>query len=183
MPRTVLFNSFLLVAFLLSFLLSGLVSPSASEELTPDKLKNRQYFIPSWENPDQGEWVQLQDGGYHRDHPNDFLEVRMVASATGYLSNNKTKDGAVIYGFSQGGTGFFVMLCAVLNDQGVLTNSNLVDLEDRVKINSLSIKSGEIIVDMLAHRPSDPAPLPTLKKIAKYHLVGNKLEEIGKKTD
>jgi hypothetical protein len=65
----------------------------------------------------------------------------------------------------------------VVDDQGKLKNSESVDLEDRVKINSLSIKSGKIVVDMLVHGPSDPAPFPTVRKIAAYSLVGNKLLE------
>ena len=61
-----------------------------------------------------------------------------------------------------------MMLCAVINDQGQPKNIALTDLEDRVKINSLSIQSGEIIIDMVTHGPNDPACCPTVKKIATY---------------
>jgi hypothetical protein len=65
----------------------------------------------------------------------------------------------------------------VVDDQDRPKISELVDLEDRVKINSLSIKSGKIVVDMLVHGPADPAPFPTVRKIATYSLVGTKLVE------
>ena len=56
-------------------------------------------------------------------------------------------------------------------------NIALTDLGDRVKINSLSIQAGKIIIDMVVHGPNDPACCPTVKKIATYTLVGNKLVE------
>jgi hypothetical protein len=98
-----------------------------------------------------------------------------VKMALGHLSPDQKKGAAVIYGYNTGGTGFFVMLCAVVADQGKLKHSNLIDLEDRVKINSLTIRNGKIVVDMLAHRDTDPAAFPTLPKIVTYTLVGNKL--------
>ncbi len=82
---------------------------------------------------------------------------------------------AVIYGYNTGGTGFFVMLCAVTHEKGKLKNSEVVDLEDRVKINSLTIRAGKIVVDMLTHGPNDPAPFPTVRKIVTYTLARNKL--------
>lgn len=162
---------------LFSILIIGVFSPVNAADLTVDQLKNSKYFIPSWENPEQGEWVQLKGGEYKRENPDNPLFVKIVEIAFGYLSNDKTKDAAVIYGYGTGGTGFFVMLCAVINDRGNLQNIALTDLEDRVKINSLRIQSGKIIVDMVTHGPHDPAPLPTVKKIAMYILVGHKLVE------
>ena len=69
------------------------------------------------------------------------------------------------------------MLSAVTNDQGKPKIIAFADLEDRVKINSLTIQSGKIVVDMVIHGPNDPACCPTVKKIATYSLVGNKLVE------
>ncbi len=176
----IIFRSVLVISLILMF---GGISAASSEELTSAEIKNGRYFIPSLlGDPDQGEWVQLKDGEYRRDDQNNPLEVKIVALAIGYLSNNKAKDGAVIYGFSTGGTGFFTQLCAVINDRGVLKNSNLIDLEDRIKIDSLRIKSKEIIVDMLAHRPNDPAPFPTMKKTVRYGLVGDKLMELDRRS-
>jgi hypothetical protein len=165
------------ISLFLGFLLMGLIYEAGAAELTVDRLKNGKYFIPAWEDQSQGEWVQLKDGEYNRQDPDNFLFVRIVDIAFGPLSPEQRNAAAVICGYSTGGTGFFVMLGAVVDDQGKLKNSESVDLEDRVKINSLSIKSGKIVVDMLVHGPSDPAPFPTVRKIAAYSLVGNKLLE------
>jgi hypothetical protein len=163
------------VSLVLSIFLLIIISQLHAADLTINQLKNSTYFIPSWEDQGQGEWVQLKDGEYARSDPNNPLFVSIVKIALGHLSHDQKKAAAVIYGYNTGGTGFFVMLCAVVQDQGELKNSTLVDLEDRVKINSLNIRSGKIVVDMLAHRATDPAPFPTLRKVVTYTLVGNKL--------
>ena len=153
----------------------GLISPANAADLTVNQLKNGKYLIPSWENPDQGEWVQLKNGEFTRKHPDNPIFVKLIEVAIGYLSNNHTKDAAVIYGYNTGGSGFFVMLGAVINDQGKPKIIALADLEDRVKINALNIQAGKIVVDLVIHGPSDPACCPTVKKIATYTLAGNKL--------
>ena len=165
------------VCLVLSLLMIGIISPARAADLTVDQLKNSQYLIPSWENPDQGEWVQLQNGEYTRRNPDNPLFVNVVKMALGPLSKNQAKDAAVIYAYNTGGSGFFMMLGAVINDQGSPRQIASTDLGDRVKINSLSIKSGKIIIDLVVHGPNDPACCPTVKKIATYTLAGNKLIE------
>jgi hypothetical protein len=164
-------------ALLLGIFLVGAISLLNAAELDVNQLENSKYFIPSLENPEQGEWVQLHNGEFSRRDQDNFLFVRIVDLAIGYLSKNHTKDAAVIYGYNTGGSGFFVVLCAVINENGKLKQTAAVDLEDRVKINSLSIHSGKIIVDMVVHGPKDPSCCPTVKKIATFTLVGNKLVE------
>ncbi len=166
-----------IVSLLLSLLMIGLIYPVNAADLTVNQLNNSKYLIPAWENPDQGEWVQLKNGEFTRRDPDNPLFVRVIEIALGSLSNKQTTDGAVIYGYNTGGSGFFTVLCAVINDQGKPQNTALIDLEDRVKINSLHIRSGKIIIDMVTHGPNDPACCPTVKKIAAYVLVGNKLVE------
>jgi hypothetical protein len=56
---------------------------------------------------DEGEWVLFKNGKFKRNEPNNPLEVKIITTAVGALSN-KTKAGAVVYGFSTGGTGFFM---------------------------------------------------------------------------
>ena len=162
---------------LLSLLMIGLISPVNAADLTVDQLKNGKYLIPSWENPDQGEWVQLKNGEFTRRGSDNPLFVNLVKIALGPLSKNQTKGAAVIYAYNTGGSGIFMMLGAVINDRGQLKDIAQTDLGDRVKINSLSIHAGKIIIDMIIHGPNDPACCPTLKKLATYALVGNKLVE------
>jgi hypothetical protein len=164
-----------LLTLIVSLLALGLISPVHAAGLTVDQLENSKYLVPGWENPDQGEWVQLKKGEFARRNPDNPLFVSIVKIALGRLSQNPDQDAAVIYGYNTGGTGFFTVLCAVMHDKGTPNNSALIDLEDRVKINSLSIRSGKIIVDMVTHGPNDPTCCPTVRKIVTYRLAGNKL--------
>jgi hypothetical protein len=163
------------ISLWLIFLAMGIIAPVHAAGLTVDQLENSKYLVPSWEDPDQGEWVQLKHGEFARKNPDNPLFVSIVKIALGQLSNHQGQDAAVIYGYNTGGTGFFTVLCAVMNEKGQPKNSALIDLEDRIKINSLRIQAGKIIVDLVTHGPHDPACCPTVKKIATYKLVGNKL--------
>jgi hypothetical protein len=163
------------ISLWLIFLTMGIIAPVHAAGLTVDQLENSKYLVPSWEDQDQGEWVQLKHGEFARKNPDNPLFVSIVKIALGRLSNHQDQDAAVIYGYNTGGSGFFTVLCAVINDQGQPKNSALIDLEDRIKINSLRIQAGKIIVDMVTHGPNDPACCPTVKKVATYRLVGNKL--------
>jgi hypothetical protein len=162
---------------LVSLLLVGLAAPVNAADLTVAQLENSKYLIPAWENPDQGEWVQLKNGEFARRNPDNPLFVNVEKVALGHLSKNRDQDAAVIYAYNTGGTGFFTLLCAVVNDQGLPKNIALADLGDRVKINAISIRSGKIVIDLVTHGPNDPACCPTVKKIATYALVGHKLVE------
>jgi hypothetical protein len=168
---------FRMITLWLSLLVFGHIYPVAAADLTVNQLNNSKYKIPAWENPDRGEWVQLKNGEFTRRNPDNPLFVKVVKIALGSLAPNQGENAAVIYGYNTGGSGFFVMLCAVVNDNGQPKNIALTDLGDRVKINSLSIQSGKIIIDMVNHGPNDPACCPTVNKIAAYRLVGNKLVE------
>ena len=62
--------------------------------------------------------MQLKDGEFTRKNPDNPLLVNVVKIALGRLSNHQDQDAAVIYGYNTGGTGFFTVLCAVINEQG-----------------------------------------------------------------
>ncbi len=166
-----------IVLLFASLLMIAGISPALAADLTVPQLKNSRYLIPAWENPEEGEWVQLQNGEFSRRDSDNPLFVTIVKTALGQLSQDQPKAAAVIYAYNTGGSGIFTMLCAVINDQGQPKQVAAADLGDRVIINSLSIRSGKIIIDMVVHGPNDPACCPTVKKIATYALVGNKLVE------
>jgi hypothetical protein len=167
-------ESSLRLVILISLLMFVQAAPVFSEELTIDHLMNTKYLIPGMGGSEEGEWVLFRNGKFKRNDPNNPLEAEIITTAIGYLSN-KTKTGAVVYGFSTGGTGFFMYLCAGRMVNGKLITSEPINLEDRARINSLAIKPGRIVLNWVAHRGIDPAPLPTWQKVTEYKLVGNAL--------
>ena len=50
------------------------ISQANAADLTISQLKNRAYFIPSWEDQNRGEWVHLKNGEYARTDPDNPLE-------------------------------------------------------------------------------------------------------------
>jgi hypothetical protein len=58
---------------------------------------------------------------------------------------------------------------------GMPFNVAIALLGDRAQINSLSIRDGEIVVDMITQGPNDPMCCPTLRVVETYELRGNEL--------
>lgn len=90
---------------------------------------------------------------------------------TGDLNNDGHKEKIVIIRINAGGSGTFVYLI-------VLKHGKFVDVKslgDRVIVNSVFIKGGYIVLDMLTFGPNDSMAKPTKKVIVKYKLIGNRL--------
>ncbi len=161
-----------------------------SEKVVEDKtrksaieaLGNAEYYC-NWYD----EIVQLTNGSYCKPPPDPewttgyvYVGIFKDKIAFGDLNNNARKDAVVILDSHGGGTGHFYEL-AVMDGQysGTLQYLTGKKLGDRVIINSITIQSGMIILDMITHGPNDPLCCPTLKKIIKYELSGNQLLEVG----
>jgi len=155
----------------------GPTFPANAADLTVNQLQNCPYFIPSWENPAQGEWVPVRIGEFNRKNRDNPLFLKVVEIALGHLANRPARNAAVVYGYNIGGSGFFLMLAAAVNDRGKPKFLAFTDLGDRVKINSLRIEAGKIVLDLVVHGPDDPSCCPTVRKIATYTLAGHKLVE------
>ena len=150
---------------------------TAGNKLTLEELMNAEYYVITYE-----EKAQLENGYYQRDYGGlpSGLEVIVLENniAFGDLNSDKKEDAAVIVYSSGGGTGTFRELAVVINKDGDPYYLTSTYLGDRVKINSISINSGIIILDITTHTPEDPMCCPTLNKIVKYELVENQLVEI-----
>jgi hypothetical protein len=142
--------------------------------LTVEKLKNAEY---------QGiyqEPIQLTDGTYEGE---PFVEggasrptVTFIEPyALGDLNGDGVDDAVVLLVESSGGSGSFVYLAAVLNQEGKPGNVDTVLLGDRVQVQSLTIANGQINATMLTHGPDDPMCCPTQTVEQTYELQGNKL--------
>lgn len=149
--------------------------------LSARSLRNAEYrseFIDSGR-------VQLRNGKL--EDPAAHLWVTMLnVVAYGDVDGDGRSDAAVILATNTGGSGVFHDLAVVVDRDGRPFNTASVNLGDRVKINSLAIEEGRIVVDMVTQGPSDPMCCPTMHVTQRYELLGDSLvltEQVPQGTD
>lgn len=150
--------------------------------LSLNKLRNAEYET-CW-NSDIGK-VKFTNGTFSQPPPNPQLSaggwtINIVEDmiAFGDLNNDKKDDDALILVGSGSGSGSFYEIVAVINKDEEPLYVDCEKLGDRVKINSLKIESGKIIIDLITHSPEDPFCCPTISKTLNYQISNNKLIEI-----
>jgi hypothetical protein len=138
--------------------------------LTLDQLKNATYLV-------DGDKIKLKNGTYQAGTiaEANYLLVNFETAALGDLNNDGKNDAAVIYFSNGGGSGSFVVLGAMLNQDGNPVQVASEDLGDRVVVKSLAIRGGKIVLTMLLHGPKDSMAEPTVKQTRTYRLAGDKL--------
>lgn len=143
-------------------------------------LKNAEYHS-EWTEPGV---ARLTDGEFHEKIlPNSASELIIAfypnMYSMGDLNSDLAEDAALILATSGGGSGTFISLEAVINDQGTPKHVATANLGDRTKINSIFIESGIITVDMVTHGPNDPLCCPTVATTNQYRLEGNALIKVS----
>jgi uncharacterized lipoprotein YbaY/LysM repeat protein len=153
-----------------------------SGEAAPGGLSSEQLANATYQGI-YDEPVQLTDGEYVGE---PFVEggasrptVTLLDqfTARGDLNGDGVDDAAVVLAENSGGSGTFIYLAAVVNQDGMPVNQATVLLGDRAQIDSLAIENGEIVVSMVTHGPDDPMCCPTQQAIKTYQLQGDQLVE------
>jgi hypothetical protein len=148
------------------------------EPLTAESLKNAEYQ-GIYDGP-----VNLTEGKYEGE---PFVEggasrplvVFVEPYAFGDLDGDGVYDAAVLLVENSGGSGSFVYLAAVLNQNGKAVNEATTLLGDRAQVEELAIDEGKIDVKMLTHGPEDPMCCPSQESSETYTLVGDELVPEG----
>lgn len=154
---------------------SASVTPGPTQgmaELTEEQLKNGKYELPNLGA------FQLKDGSYEQKYGEGATQVNRAGfeiAALGDLNNDGAKDAAVVLWWQGGGSGTFFNLVAVINRNGTPQQVAAEPLGDRVKVKSLSIKDGNIMVDMVTQGPNDPMCCPSQEVRRSFKLQGEKL--------
>ena len=189
-------TTFLIIVLMLTILVlggakcgeDGLINDYGEEEeeeiiaLTLGALKNANYYCKACNG-----WVKLEDGYYLEENvelmlrhetmiAEDIMGEEMVVY--GDLNNDGKEDVAVIIISNFGGSGGFVELAVMINDNGNPVYLDSEILGDRAVINSINIQSGEIVLDMVVHGLDDAMCCPTLEKLVRYKISENELVEI-----
>ncbi len=150
-------------------------SASGNEELSEAVLRNGVYRSPDW-----GEF-QLMDGVYYRTPtaPQESPEIYTTRIQDpifyGDINADGLEDALVILNTQNGGTGHFIELAAVLNQNGSADNISTIYLGDRVGIESGTVENGIIILNMRVHGPNDGMCCASQFVTWNFVLSGNQL--------
>lgn len=93
--------------------------------------------------------------------------------AFGDLDGDGVDDAIVVLASSGGGSGIFHQLVAVTQHNGIVDTPAVKSLGDRIKINQINIRGGNVTVDMIAHGPDDPSCCPTERQVLKLKVQGS----------
>lgn len=99
-------------------------------------------------------------------------------TAFGDLNGDGVDDAAVLLASDSGGSGAFIDLHAVLDDNGAPVDTASTFLGDRIQVNSLTIEAGVITVNMVTHGPNDPMCCPTVEQTLRFQLIDDALVEV-----
>ena len=143
--------------------------------LSDTQLKNATLFVPVYQRE-----VTLVDGQFEA--PGELWVRLLPWIAFGDLNSDGLEDAAILLAESGGGSGTFVSLVAVINQNGQPLQSGTTTIDDRPIITGVEITAGKIEVTGSIHRLSDPFCCPTLPVIQNYVLDGVQLVLIRQTT-
>ena len=93
-------------------------------------------------------------------------------AAFGDLDGDQVTDAAVTVAIDPGGSGSFIHLLALLDLAGAPVQAARAFLGDRVRVEHLAIRGGQVLVTMLTHGPGEPACCPATRVRRAFALQG-----------
>ena len=99
--------------------------------------------------------------------------------AAGDLDRDGVPDAAVVLATTTGGSGTFLDLALVLNQDGRPVNAATLFLGDRVAVDRIRIVEGEVQVDLTMHGPADPMCCPSVETTRRFRYESGGVVEIG----
>ena len=156
----------------------GAAAPPADElrRLTLAQLSNGEYRLPLLDDEEtrirfrggRG-LITFGPGATERVH----ARLTSAAAAFGDLDGDQVADAAVAVAIDPGGSGTFIHLLALLDRAGAPVQAGRAFLGDRVRVEHLAIRGGQVLVTMLAHGPGEPACCPATRVRRAFALQGH----------
>ncbi|HEY9778082.1 MAG TPA: hypothetical protein V6C81_30240 [Planktothrix sp.] len=151
-------------------LFDGTATGASAAGLTKHQIENARYIVPSiGEPPDDHLTLKNGEGKLAT------TTVGVTQSVGGMIGTPPQTGGAAVIYENTGGSGDFMFVEALVLNGGKVKAVAYKSLGDRSVVNKLSIKDGQIILDMLAHGPHDSAVEPTMHRVVHYKFVKDKL--------
>jgi heat shock protein HslJ len=152
----------------------------APEPLNLEALQNAEY-----QGIYEGQVIQLTDGRYEGE---PFVEggasrptvIFIEPYAFGDLNGDDVDDAVALLVENSGGSGSFVYLAALLNQNGLPNNVATQLLGDRTQVQALAIDEGIVRINIVTHGPEDPMCCPSLRVVETYELQGDTLVQLSR---
>lgn len=155
-------HCFYICLFLLA--LSSLPSGAQEPETTPEALShasvgNMEYRC-GLESP-----IPLRNGLYAEERPylpgrTLTLSANLAGLAHGDLDGDQVPEAAVVYIYNSGGTDYQYMLAILEATPHGPREIDCLHLGDRVQLQDVRIRKGQVLLDMVSHGPKDPPCCP-----------------------
>ena len=151
---------------------------SGSTTLSQAALLNSTYCSPDW-----GEF-QLRDGIYYRtpltsqESPESYTSRFQGPIFYGDINADGLEDALVILSTQNGGSGHFIELAAMLEQNGDPYNVATVYLGDRVVVETGRVENGNIFLNMRVQGPNDGLCCPSQFVAWNFVLIGNQLMKL-----
>lgn len=159
-------------------------APAAADRrrLTLEQLRHAEYHLPLFD----GEETRIRFRGGRGlitfgAGATERVHARLVGrlAAFGDLDGDRVADAAVAVAIDPGGSGTFVHLLALLNRGGAPAQAGRAFLGDRVRVEHLAIRSGQIIATLLTHGPGEALCCPATRVRRAFALQGRRLAPAG----
>ena len=137
----------------------------------------------NYRSPDWGEF-QLEDGVYYRTPPTTQESPEIYTTHIqepvfyGDINRDGLEDALVILNTQNGGSGHFIELAALLNQNGSAYNVSTVYLGDRVVVESGKVENGTIVLNMRVQGPNDGLCCPSQSAIWNFVFNGDQLSNL-----
>jgi len=147
------------------------------------RVRNAQYQLGA---TDALRVVQLMDGKFEQGTAGGTDRVSVNVTdfvASGDLNNDGVNEVAALIAENYGGSGVFTFLTVFDDVNGALVFKTSTMVDDRPRLNALSIDKGEVFLDAVIHALADPLCCPTLRMTRHYHLLSdNQLDMVDYST-
>lgn len=149
-----------------------------SKHLSIESLRKAVYDIPKVGK------ITFKDGAYDREAIDSlgqsYAHIGLVdLFAFGDLNGDGSEDAAAFLASNFGGSGIFLSLEVLLNNNGSPSHVASYLIGDRVGIDSVHIAGGLIELHIITQGPDDPMCCPTLHVSRKLRLQNGKLIELN----
>lgn len=134
--------------------------------LTLEQLRNAEYRLPLFD--DEETRIRFRGGrGLITFGPGATERVHAGltggAAAFGDLDGDRMADAAVAVAIDPGGSGAFIHLLALVDRAGAPVQAGRAFLGDRVRVERLAVRGGQVLVTMLTHGPGEPMCCPATR--------------------